>query len=442
MMEGKGNLFREGMMHLMQIAQIIKNNTRVGIPIFIGVVFFVTMQLTTGGNDTVQALQSQNSESINISNDDVIYIGVAVALNGPADSMGWRQLNSIELAVDEVNSAGGIEIGGKKYDITIINADSKCDATQAESAANALVLAGVKAVIGHTCSGASFQAQSIYADSDLAMISPSSTAPNITDQGFDTTFRVIPRDDTITTLIATQLRNRYKFTKVAVIEVENKYHNWATQSFKDTFINLGGTITSHKLISSMEDLDDVLEEIKPKNPEVIYFPNDNASDAGTLSKKVSDLGMKDTVIAWAPLWVSRTLLDDYVVTSQSTTEGDIAALSYQDTEDMPGYSKFKSDYIAAGNVFYGDEPQLWGAFAYDAAKIVIAALERANSLDTTKIRDEIAKTTNYQGVVGTYIGFDDKGDVIPQGGMIFHYKDGYWETIWPYLVYIPVVMEN
>ena len=138
------------------------------------------------------------------------------------------------------------------------------------------------AVIGHTCSCASLQAQKYYHFSGIAMISSSSSAPNITDQGYDTTFRIIPRDDTITSMIAAQLRNRFKFTKVAMIEVENKYHYWATQSFMDTVINLGGTITAHKLISSMDDLDDVIGEIKPKDPEVIYFPIDNASDAGTL----------------------------------------------------------------------------------------------------------------------------------------------------------------
>ena len=71
------------------------------------------MQFSTGGTGPFQALHNQNSESSNISNGDVIYIGVAVALNGHTDWLGWRQLNSVELAVDEVNSAGGIEIGGK-----------------------------------------------------------------------------------------------------------------------------------------------------------------------------------------------------------------------------------------------------------------------------------------------------------------------------------------
>lgn len=428
-------------MNTFLLRQIIKRLFLVGFPMILGAILTLFLW-TSRGATSVQALQSQNSEPSNINNADVISIGVAVALNGPADWMGWRQLNSIELAVDEVNSAGGVEIGGNNYDIAIISADSKCDATQAVSAANTLVLAGVKAVIGHTCSSASLPAQSIYAFSDLAMISPSSTAPNITDQGYDTTFRVIPRDDTITTMMASQLRNKLNFDKAAVIEVENIYHNWATQSFKDTFINLGGTITAHKFISSMDELDDVLAEIKPKNPEVIFFPNDNASDAGMLSKKVSDLGMNDTVIAWAPLWVSRTLLDDYLAAAQSSAEGDIAALSHSDTKDMPGYSKLKSDYITAGYVFYGDEPDVWGAYAYDATKIIIAALERADSLDTLKIRDEIAKTTNHEGVVGTYIGFDNKGDVIPQWGMIFHYKDGFWEPIWPYQNYLPVVVEN
>jgi branched-chain amino acid transport system substrate-binding protein len=430
------------MMKTFTLKQIKKKFSRVGIPIIMGVIFTAVLLWTIGVAEPAQALHKQSSESTTIANGDAISIGVAVVLSGPAEALGWRQLNSIELAVKEVNSSGGIEIGGKSYEIALIAEDSECDTTQAIAAANSLVNAGVKAVIGHTCSGPSNTAQSIYAAANIPMVSPSSTDPNVTEQGFNTTFRVIPRDDSVSIKLATQLRNRYKLNKAAVIEIENDFGNWATQPFKDTFISLGGTITDHKIISSMDDLDNALAEIKPKNPDAIYFPHSNGGNAGTLSKKVQNLGMDNTIIAWAPHLEDQSLLDDYLETANSSAEEDIAALSYRDTKDMPGYSKLKSDYIAGGYGNYGDEPQLFGAFAYDAAKIIFAALESANSHNTTTIRDEIANTTNHDGVVGTYIGFDNKGDVIPQWGMIYTYKNGNWETIWPYMVYIPVVMEK
>lgn len=415
---------------------------RAGFSIIFVALFISGLFWIFGKAPPVMAIKQQHITETTITNGNMISIGVAAVLSGPAESLGWRQLNSIQIAVDEVNSAGGIEIGGSSYDIAIVSADSKCDSSEAVTVANTLINAGVKVVIGHTCSGPSKAAQPVYAAANIPMVSPSSTAPDVTDQGFDTTFRVIPRDDTVAILIAKQLNNRRKLNKAAVIEIENHFGNWATQPFKDTFISFGGTITDHKIISSMDDIDDALAEIKNKNPDVIYFPYDNGNDAGSISKKVSDLGMDDTIIAWAPYLESRTLLDDYLSSAQSNAEGDIAALSYRDTNDMPGYSTLKTEYIAAGFGNYGDEPQLFGAFAYDAIKIVISAIERANNLNPADIRDEIANTEKHSGVVGLYQGFDSKGDVIPQWGTIYQYRNGNWEVIWPYMNYLPLVIEE
>ena len=140
------------------LIQIKKIFSRVGIPIIIGTIFTAVLFWTIGEIEPVQALHKQSIESTLITNGDTISIGVAVVLSGPAEALGWRQLNSIELAVKEVNSSGGIEIGGKSYEIALIAEDSQCDSTQAIAAANSLVNAGVKAVIGHTCSGPSIAA--------------------------------------------------------------------------------------------------------------------------------------------------------------------------------------------------------------------------------------------------------------------------------------------
>jgi branched-chain amino acid transport system substrate-binding protein len=109
---------------------------------------------------------------------------------------------------------------------------------------------------------------------------------------------------------------------------------------------------------------------------------------------------------------------------------------------MPGYDALNTDYQAVGFPNYGDEAQVWGAYAYDAAKIIIAAIDRADSADPTTIRDEIAATGAYNGVVGTYAGFDSKGDVIPQWAWLQLYRNGEWVMEYPNKMFLPLVLDN
>jgi branched-chain amino acid transport system substrate-binding protein len=109
---------------------------------------------------------------------------------------------------------------------------------------------------------------------------------------------------------------------------------------------------------------------------------------------------------------------------------------------MPGYDDFNAAYKAAGFLNCGGEAEAYGAYAYDAAKIVIAAIDRADSTNPAAIRDEIAATANYDGVVGTYEGFDAKGDVIPQWAWLELYQNGEWVMVYPYKVFLPLVLND
>jgi branched-chain amino acid transport system substrate-binding protein len=91
---------------------------------------------------------------------------------------------------------------------------------------------------------------------------------------------------------------------------------------------------------------------------------------------------------------------------------------------MPGYPAFLAAYQAAGFAHESNDPGFFGPYSYDAARIIIAAIDRAESIVPADIRDEIAAMTNHAGVVGTYIGFDANGDVIPQWAWLVRFKNG------------------
>ena len=120
-----------------------------------------------------------------------VLIGVAGPMTGANAWPGEQMQRGAELAVSDLNAAGGVR--GEK--IRLLVADDFCDPDQAVAAARKLVSERVIFVAGHYCSGASIPASKVYQDAGVLVISPASTNPTLTDLGRANVFRVIGRDD-------------------------------------------------------------------------------------------------------------------------------------------------------------------------------------------------------------------------------------------------------
>ena len=154
------------------------------------------------------------------------------------------------------------------------------------------------------------------------------------------------------------------------------------------------------------------------------------------------LGMAGVIIGWSPLTNDESTLTTYARAAGPAAEDDYAAMIYRRFQDMPGWPTFLAAYQAAGFAHEPDNPGIFGTFAYDAARIIFAAIDRADSTVPTAIRDELAATANHAGVVGTYRGFDANGDVIPQWAWLERYQDGQWVTPYSSKVSLPIVLKN
>jgi len=129
---------------------------------------------------TLPAATTPTDRETHLSAGGVITIGVGAALSGANAPLGWQEVNSVQLAISQTNAAGGVYVGGVTYTLALVTADSGCDATQTITAANALLRAGAIAIVGHMCSVESMAAQPIYNAAGVAMVSPSSTNPQLT----------------------------------------------------------------------------------------------------------------------------------------------------------------------------------------------------------------------------------------------------------------------
>ena len=125
--------------------------------------------------------------------DTVVKIGFAGPLTGPISHVGKDEQFGAQLALEDAN-AKGVVLGGQKVKFELMPEDDQADPRTATTVAQRLVDAGVKGVIGHVTSGAAIPASRIYEQAGIPAITPSSTSPKLTRQGYKTTYRVIAND--------------------------------------------------------------------------------------------------------------------------------------------------------------------------------------------------------------------------------------------------------
>jgi branched-chain amino acid transport system substrate-binding protein len=428
-----------------------KRSVYVLVPALGGILLaLVILILSASFSPTLAKQLPENASQISIRDNDlstssVITIGIAADLSGDVSSLGWQVANSVQLAISQTNAAGGIYIGGITYTLALVTADSPCgDNGQAVIAANTLLNAGAKAVVGHTCSGTSIAAEPIYNAAGVAMISASSTDPQVTQQGYDTTFRTVTHDGIPPTLLATYFRNWLGFTRCAIVETPDT--PWGSEMgdiFSNIFTSLGGTITSRRLSTSPSDFSIILNAIKTENPDGIVYLDGDPAEGGQFSFTAYGLGMTNVVIGWVSWSNDVTLLTTYATTAGTlVADNDYAAMEFRRFQDMPGWTGFLAAYQAADFSNQPNDPGFFGASAYDAARIIVTAMVSAESTDPAAIRNQVAATRNYKGVVGTYQGFDTNGDVIPQWAWLERNNTGQWVILQPTKLYLPAILNT
>jgi branched-chain amino acid transport system substrate-binding protein len=142
-----------------------------------------------------------------------IKFGVAGPITGANAAFGAQLTNGVQMAVEDINAAGGI-LGQK---IEVEQGDDVSDPKQGVSVANKFVGDGVKFVIGHFNSGVTIPASEVYSDSGLLFVTPSATNPKVTDRGLWDAFRTCGRDDQQGKLWADYALANLKGKKVAIL---------------------------------------------------------------------------------------------------------------------------------------------------------------------------------------------------------------------------------
>ena len=346
-----------------------------------------------------------------------VKIGAASPLTGPQAHIGIDIRNGVELAIEDANSAN-LEIGGRKVKFEMIAEDDEANPTKATTVAQKLVDSKVAAVVGHFNSGASIPASKIYSDAGIPQISPSSTNPKYTLQGFKTTFRVVAHDDQQGPTLGRFAIEKLKARTIAVIDDSTAYGQGLADAFEATVKAGGAKVVAREHTTDKDtDFKAILTRIRGRKPDLLMFGGIDPQ-AGPMVKQMAELGIKAKFMGGDGMQTP-----NFIKLAGNAAEGVMASIPGLPKEQMPGGSAFLEKYKAK----YKAEVELFAPMGYDAVMVIIDAMKRAGSTEPSKFLPEVGKT-RYQGVIGP-IAFDGKGDLVNGPITIYVVKRGKWEAL-------------
>ncbi|MFB9122489.1 branched-chain amino acid ABC transporter substrate-binding protein [Paraburkholderia dipogonis] len=342
----------------------------------------------------------------------VVKIGHAAPLTGPIAHLGKDNENGARLAIDEINTQG-LTIDGHKIQLELDAQDDAADPKTGTAVAEKFVDDHVVAVIGHLNSGVSIPASKIYSDAGILEISPSSTNPGYTQQGFKTTYRVVATDAQQGPALANYATKVLNAKRIAIVDDSSVYGKGLADEFAKTVQASGAKIVARETTNDRAtEFQAVLRKIKRVQPDVIMFGGMDAT-GGPFTKQAAALGIRAKILG-----------GDGVCTDKV---GELAGTAVQNLVcSEAGLALSKMDKGADFEKKYVDRfhtpVQIYAPFTYDAVYVIVDAMKRANSIEAPKVLAAMP-STDYNGVIG-HIAFDDKGDLKEGAITLYDFKDG------------------
>ena len=342
---------------------------------------------------------------------ETIKIGFGGALLGNLASYGLSGFYGAEYAVLKANAEGGLL--GKQ--IEIVREDDGCDPALASSAATKLMGSGLTVVIGHTCSGATRSALSVYGNNVLT-ISPSATEVSLTEDGQNPFFlRTTPRDDAQSSLWIKLLKSK-GFKKIAVLHDKGDYGKALADLAKaeiDAAPDSGIEIVLFEGVTSGQvSYDSIISKVKNSGAEALLWGG-YYNDASKLALQMRDKKVDTVIIGADGLYDER-----YVKMAGEAAEGSFAT-GQTDLSQNPRAQAAFEDHKKR----HSEDTGTYFLYSAGATEALIAAIAKTgNTTDLATIKKHLNEDT-VETAMGP-IRFDEKGDVIGAGFKMYEIKGG------------------
>jgi branched-chain amino acid transport system substrate-binding protein len=340
-------------------------------------------------------------------------IAIVGPITGQYASFGAQMKNGGDMAVADINAAGGVL--GKKLDLSI--GDDACDPKQAVAVANQMTGAGVKLVAGHYCSGSSIPASKVYAESDMVQISPASTNPTLTDdRAGPNIYRVCGRDDQQGGVAGKYLASHLGDKKIAFVHDKTAYGKGLADETKKAMNAAGKQEEMYEAITAGEkDYSALVSKLKQANIDVVYFGGYH-TEAGLIIRQMRDQGLQTILMGGDAL-----ITQEFWSITGDAGEGTLMTFS-PDPRKNPAAAEVVKRFKDKGI-----EPEGYVLYTYAALQAWKQAAEKAKSVE----RDDIVKALNdteFDTVIGKF-KFNEKGDPNLPPYAVYRWSNGTYEEI-------------
>ncbi|APR75370.1 Branched-chain amino acid ABC transporter, amino acid-binding protein [Minicystis rosea] len=316
-------------------------------------------------------------------------VGAFFSLSGADTQFGVDTKEGIELAVDEVNKAGGV----KKKPIKVIFEDDKSNPQEATNKVLQLIDRDkVVAILGEVASSRSKAGGIVANKRHVPMISPSSTNPDVTKVG-PFVFRVCFTDDAQGQAGARFVAKTLGKKKVGILFAsDDLYSSGLAKEFREEAKKLGLDIVAEKQFLKTEtNFTTYITELRDAKPEIIYAPI-YYNAMVPIARQAKAAGVKGDMFVGGDGWDSVVLLDS------AADEMNGAYFTNHIAPDVPWASA--QTFAKAYRDRYKRDPSALATMGYDAAKLLADAIGRAKGDTPEAIRDSIAETKGFQGASG------------------------------------------
>jgi branched-chain amino acid transport system substrate-binding protein len=298
---------------------------------------------------------------------DEISVGHYASLSGSQATFGQSTDNGIRLAVEAVNQSGGLH--GKK--IRLITYDDRGDAKEAGTAVTRLINRDqVAAVLGEVASGLSLAGAPVCQEGGIPMVTPSSTAPEITAVG-DRIFRICFMNRFQAYACAKFAREQLQAQNVAILyDQKLPYSVGLADEFEKQFTAMKGNISTRQSYQEGDqDYSAQLTSIRGSKPDIVFVPG-YYTDAANIAVQARKLGIRVPLVG-GDGWDSAKLAE----IGGDAIDGCYFCTHYFQQDPRPRVQEFLRDYRKQ----FGTAPDAMAALGFDAARILLAAIEKAPS---------------------------------------------------------------
>ena len=353
----------------------------------------------------------------------VVKIGFVAPLTGDQAPHGEDMRNGAILAVEHANAQGPILPG---YRLVLYPLDDQRNPTQAVTAAKKLVAdPSVLVAVGHLNSSCTMPASAIYHQARLLQISPVSSNPQISRQGFDTFYRTCATDDLQGPAAARFVVKDLGAKRIFILDDMTTYGRGLANEFEKKARKLGVEVLGHEGITQGDkDFRPLLTKVKSLSPDLLYFAG-MFPEAALLIKQRADLGMTATFMGSDGMFEPSLI----GLATPQAAEGVYLTTIGSDIHQIPTAQAFLKAYEQRFGPIGA-----YSAYAYEATSIAAWTIRKAGTADRAAVLAAMKHLKDYPGLFGPQ-NFDEKGDsrvrdigiFTVRGGVFVFLKTASWD---------------